>query len=186
MGKGRSQQTVWSFLIPSGIDLLITLPWLGWTPDRINATSQETRVLVWPCLQISAQAVHGNTSNVSARDIRECLFLLFLISVPSSESWSCALHCNTLELALISPVSAQMWPSYFHIKVDLWLVRAMLLVGKAFSQSPLFDSNPAGEGLNWGRDVQCVLPTLIQMLSALDPGASKVQQMFRETLNKNL
>lgn len=62
----------------------------------------------------------------------------------------------------------------------------MLLVGKAFSQSRLFASSPAGKGLNWGRDVQCVLPTLIQMLSALDPGASKVQQMFRETLNKNL
>lgn len=59
-------------------------------------------------------------------------------------------------------------------------------MGKGSAQSSLFNSSPTGEELNWGRDVQCVLPTLIQMLSALDPDASKVEQVFRETLNRSV
>lgn len=59
-------------------------------------------------------------------------------------------------------------------------------MGKGSAQCSPFNSSPTGEELNWGRDVQCVLPTLVQMLSALDPAASKVQQVFRVTLNRNM
>lgn len=59
-------------------------------------------------------------------------------------------------------------------------------MGKGSAQSSLFNSSPTVEELNWGRDVQFVLPALIQMLSALDPDASKVEQVFRETLNRKL
>lgn len=113
----------------------------------------------------------------------EFLFLLFLISVPSLESWSCALHCSTLELALYTTCLCSNVASML---VDFWLVRAVLLMDTGSAQRPLFHSSPTGERLNWGRDVQCVLPTLIQMFSALHPDASKVQEVFGQTLNWNL
>lgn len=77
-----------------------------------------------------------------------------------------------------------------YIYVDFWPVRAVLLVGKGSAQCSPFNSSPTGEELNWGRDVQFVVPSLVQMLSfgsnALDPAASKVQQVFRVTLNRNM